>query len=246
MGDEEGGAPYVWTSSEPLPEGVEEAPSGNYVKAPGRAKVAYPNGDSFEGAFNEALQKHGRGVYTWSTAAGANAWVPEEGFPEDKTPSVKYEGAYVEGKKQGVGKLSLPNGDRYHGCFVGDRFHGEGTYFYANGDIYSGAWVNGVKAGEGTFLCAADESQLVGTWDKGAMVTGKWVWKDGTSWHGPFKASQPLGRGVFYFPNGMLQEGEYVQEGDAEDPEAGELKTTWRGGAVRVANTSAAEVLRAN
>ena len=49
------------------------------------AKVAYPNGDTFEGAFNEALQKHGRGTYTWSTAVGANPWVPEEGFPGAQT-----------------------------------------------------------------------------------------------------------------------------------------------------------------
>jgi hypothetical protein len=46
-----------------------------------RAKAVYPNGDAYEGGFNEAKQTHGRGVYTWSSAAGANAWVPEEGYP---------------------------------------------------------------------------------------------------------------------------------------------------------------------
>lgn len=43
--------------------------------------MTYPNGDTFEGTFNEKLEKHGRGVYTWGTAAGNNPWVPEEGFP---------------------------------------------------------------------------------------------------------------------------------------------------------------------
>ncbi len=81
MGDEEGGVPYSWTSTEPLVEGQDEAPAGPWVKGPGKAKVAYPNGDTFEGSFNEALQKHGRGVYTWGTAVGNNPWVPEEGFP---------------------------------------------------------------------------------------------------------------------------------------------------------------------
>lgn len=81
MGDEET-PPYAWTSIEPLLEGMDGAPTGPYVMSSGKAKVAYPNGDTFDGAFNEALQKHGRGVYTWSTAAGANPWVPEgEGFP---------------------------------------------------------------------------------------------------------------------------------------------------------------------
>ncbi len=124
-----------------------------------------------------------------------------------------------------------------------DKFHGEGTYYYSNGNIYSGGWSKGVKSGKGTYLVARDESQLVGQWEKGAMVSGKWIWKDGSSWHGPFKDSKPLGKGIFYFPNGTVQEGEYVQEGDAEDPEA-ELKTVWKGGVVRASNTSAAEVIR--
>ncbi len=77
------------------------------------------------------------------------------------------------------------------------------------------------------------------------MVAGKWVWKDGTSWHGPFKSSRPLGRGVFYFPNGLVQEGEYVQTGDdADDPDA-PLATVWQGGAVRRGNAPASEVIRA-
>jgi len=29
---------------------------------------------------------------------------------------VRYEGQYVDGRKHGVGKLSMPNGDRYHGA----------------------------------------------------------------------------------------------------------------------------------
>ena len=99
-----------------------------------------------------------------------------------------------------------------------------------------------MKQGEGQMMYAKDESQLVGSWHKGHMVTGKWIWKDGTSWHGPFKNSLPLGKGVFYFPNGMVQEGEYFLEGDAEDAES--LKTVWRGKPARPANTTAAEVIR--
>ncbi len=36
MGDEEGGAPFIWTSAEPLLEGQEEPASGPWVKAPGK------------------------------------------------------------------------------------------------------------------------------------------------------------------------------------------------------------------
>lgn len=132
----------------------------------------------------------------------------------------------------------------------GDKLHGEGTYYYGSGDIYSGAWVRGVRQGEGVLMMAADESQLVGRWEKGAFVAGKWLMKDGTSWHGAFKRGRPLGRGVFYFPNGTMQEGEYVREGDPaeaeveEDP-AVELKTVWKGGAMVPANADAREIVRA-
>jgi hypothetical protein len=40
-----------------------------------------------------------------------------------------------------------------------------------------------------------------------------------------------------------VQEGDYVQEGDKENPDA-ELVTVWRGGEVREANTHASEVTR--
>ena len=91
-----------------------------------RAKVAYPNADTYEGSFNDARQKHGRGTYTWSTNTGSNPWVPEEGFPEGTAPVVKYEGQYVEGKKQGIGKMTFPNGDKYHGSFGDMRFGSNG------------------------------------------------------------------------------------------------------------------------
>ena len=50
------------------------------------ARVDYPNGDTFEGGFNELKQRHGRGVYTWSSRPGAHPWVPEEGAGELLTP----------------------------------------------------------------------------------------------------------------------------------------------------------------
>jgi radial spoke head protein 1 len=163
---------------------------------------------------------------------------------EGKTPTVKYEGQYVEGKKSGIGKLLLPNGEKYHGMWANDKFHGEGTYYYSSGDIYSGNWNRGVKHGQGVFISTKDDSQLVGQWEKGAFVAGTWIWKDGTSWHGPFKDGKPLGKGVFYFPNGMSQEGEYIQEGDAEDPDA-ELKYSWKGESLRASGVDARELLRA-
>ena len=67
-------SPYTWTS---LDRDDESAP---YVRTGGRGRVAYANGDGYAGGFDDAKHKHGRGAYTWSTAPGAHAWVPADGF----------------------------------------------------------------------------------------------------------------------------------------------------------------------
>ena len=38
----------------------------NYVSRAGMATVTYASGDVFEGSFNEELQKHGKGKYTFA------------------------------------------------------------------------------------------------------------------------------------------------------------------------------------
>ena len=68
--------------------------------------------------------------------------------------TVKYEGDYARGLKNGIGKIAFPNGDRYHGMWEDGAIHGEGTYFYRNGDIYSGNWEHGKRAGK-AHLCLA-------------------------------------------------------------------------------------------
>lgn len=84
----------------------------------------------------------------------------------------------------------------------------------------------------------------MGEWENGSIATGKWVFEDGTSFHGQFKNNKPIGKGVFFFPSGNQQEGEYVEEGDDEDEEVPK-KLVWRGGAVVASKVSAKDLVRA-
>lgn len=46
--------------------------------------MTYPNGDTYEGDFNNAKAKHGKGIYTWNSTPGANPWAPEPDEDERK------------------------------------------------------------------------------------------------------------------------------------------------------------------
>jgi len=243
--DEEATREFVWEALEAGPAGEPAGETGKFVKRAGRARVTYPNGDTYEGGLDEEGRKDGSGVYTWSTAEGANPWVPGEdegGWPEGRP--VRYEGGWSAGQKSGEGQIWYPSGDRYHGQWADDKKNGDGTYFYANGDIYSGQWANDVKSGKGAYVFKSDGSQLVGEFKDGSIATGKWVFRDGSVFVGRFRNNKPLGKGVFYFPSGNQQEGEWFEVGDEEDEEAPKT-SVWKGGAVTVSAASASDVTRA-
>jgi hypothetical protein len=75
---------------------------------------------------------NGFGVYVWNDGA-------------------RYEGNFVEGKRNGEGVYYYSKGSKYVGTQENDRRHGWGTYYYASGSKYVGEWVYETKEGRGTF-----------------------------------------------------------------------------------------------
>ena len=60
-----------------------------------------------------------------------------------------YEGDWVNGKRDGKGKMIYANGDAYEGDWV----NGKGKMIYANGDSYEGDWLNDKRDGKGKYIC---------------------------------------------------------------------------------------------
>ncbi|CAN0479102.1 unnamed protein product [Ectocarpus sp. 12 AP-2014] len=221
MGDEEVEykAEYLDTAEDAEPE------VANWLPRPGKAKVTYAEGSSFEGVFNGERIKDGPGKYTWMK--------PAEEDGEDPQVHATYEGNYTDGKKAGTGKMTYPNGDEYTGEWKDNAMEGEGTYVYkATGDIYSGTWVANQKSGQGMYQFGADDSTMHGTWVDGTITEGTWVFKDGTVYTGRFDGGRPKGEGTFAFPSGISQQGFYeavaAEDADEEEPPA----LLWRGQSV--------------
>lgn len=104
-----------------------------------------------------------------------------------------YEGQYVEGKKCGKGKLTYPDKSVYDGEWAEDVQEGQGTFVYASGDVYTGAHHAGKRHGQGMYHYKTSHCQLIGEWQEGGFVTGRWVHRDGSMFHGTFAGGvQPV------------------------------------------------------
>lgn len=202
---------------EPVPyritkeDGSQDASSKDYT---GKAEVQYTNSDSYNGDFKNGV-KEGQGVYTFINGD-------------------KYTGEWKGNLQHGIGKTEYAKGGKYYGKYVKGKREGEGVFNYANGDIYSGSWKNNLKHGKGTYIVNAcklegnNYMKIVGNWDRGEIINGKWLFPDNTSYEGLYEKNLPKSYGTWSFSNGNLNIGEY-KHSEARDLATKQIQTklTW-------------------
>ena len=100
----------------------------------------------------------------------------------------KYQGEYLNGKREGKGIYTYNNGDKYEGEYKNDLKDGNGCYKYKNGDIYTGEYKNGLFDGK-----------------------GKYEYADGDTYEGQYKQDLREGQGIYIYNNGNRYEGQWVK-----------------------------------
>lgn len=159
--------------------------------------------------------RSGEGVYTYC-----------EKNPE-ATADV-YSGSWLKNEKNGIGKQSYQGVGYYYGYWEKGARHGEGVMTYVNQDVYSGMWANGNKDGLGTYIFQSTGQKYIGSFIKGEMVRGKWLFSNGTHYKGDFDNNKPKGQGEWHFSNGNHVQGTYRQTVKAEDSESDPIKLAWQ------------------
>ena len=108
----------------------------------------------------------GETLYQW----GENPDYKWMGFGDKDTQPV-YKGQVKDGKPNGLGFITFPDGSKYVGEWKDGKFNGLGTYTWSDGEKYEGGFKDGKEHGQGTF-----------TYPDGGKYVGEW--KDGQPWNG--------------------------------------------------------------
>ena len=95
---------------------------------------------------------------------GESKWF-EDG---DEENDGKYVGKIENGKPNGHGTLTSPDGDKYEGEWKDGEKHGQGTYNWSYGKKYVGEWKNGKEWN----LTSYDKyGNILGKWGNGEQMT---------------------------------------------------------------------------
>ena len=131
----------------------------------------------------------GETLYRWETSSGGEVW---KGFGYNET-HLKYIGEVKNGKPNGLGSLTYPDGSKYVGEYKDGKRHGQGTSTWSDGRKYVGEYKDGIPNGQGTH-----------TFGKGDFK--------GDKYEGEYKDGIPNGQGTYTSSNGEKYEGEWKDE----------------------------------
>lgn len=118
----------------------------------------------------------------------------------------KYEGEWKNGKLDGHGKVTYPNGRIYEGEWKNGKpdGHGKATYPDPCGGIYDGEWKDGKREGRG-FFTFFDGTVYDGTWKNDEKeARGIMTFPDGRIFDGEFKKGYREGYGKLTYPDGRV------------------------------------------
>jgi hypothetical protein len=119
----------------------------------------------------------------------------------------EYKGNFRGFKRDGDGKLIMPDKSEYEGMFFNGTRHGYGT-LVASGCCFKGYWENDTMNGLGQLICN-NGSTVEGVWSRGSLRSGKLSFAGG-EYSGFMNQYGFNGKGVFNSKNGEVKKGSWV------------------------------------
>jgi hypothetical protein len=132
---------------------------------------------------------------------------PDQASPQTTSNNI---GELKDGKRNGQGSVTLPNGIKYIGEFKDDKFHGQGTLTFPSGNKYVGEFKEGKLHGQGTFTWTVGE-KYVGEYKEGKR-DGKatTTYPNGSKYVGEYKDDKLNGQGTLTTADGKVTSGQWL------------------------------------
>ncbi|KAI9143913.1 hypothetical protein BKA69DRAFT_1059733 [Paraphysoderma sedebokerense] len=127
----------------------------------GKGKLIYESGNEYDGEFHED-KRNGYGTMMWKLKNEMYV-----GYWKDGKPSGS--GEYIWNRTSKDASTN-PVMNRYKGAFLEGRRHGMGTFYYANGAIYTGEWEDNMKHGSGYYI-TENGREYFGDWKLDKVVS---------------------------------------------------------------------------
>ena len=169
----------------------------NYFKNPkykldyDKTKIKlFPNNDFFIGIFDQDEKFPQKGIFLSNNGD-------------------YYDGEFVNGKREGEGKLIYANGNHYEGTFLGGLPNGRGKLIQTDNDIYEGEWKNGKINGQGIRLHNNGDKYVGNHLNDVRSGKGLYLFVNGDSYNGNWVSGKANGKGILKFRNGDIYDGEF-------------------------------------
>lgn len=121
------------------------------------ARIAYSNGEAYEGQVDSQGERHGRGIlFQPNGDVQVSDWTRNtftKGFTGAANSS-SFRGNCIQGNPHGKGRINYPEGiqyKQYNGYLNRGKFHGLGRLVTPNGCMFEGGFRDGHKEGLCTF-----------------------------------------------------------------------------------------------
>ena len=129
--------------------------------------LKYPNGDIYNGEFKNDFMIFGNFYFhNGDSFIGYFKENKFDGYGKFKYKNLGevYEGQFINGKRQGIGKYFYKNGDIYEGYWMDDMRNGYGYIKFFNGDWYQGMFVKDIRHGIGIYFEQKGFEYYLGEW----------------------------------------------------------------------------------
>jgi hypothetical protein len=124
------------------------------------------------------------GCVSGSCENGSGTYVYSNGY--------RFEGDFVNGKREGRGLLTEPDGGTYDGMWSNDEFNGQGTYVWQDGAKYTGEWKNGIQDGYGIYFYANGDKYAGYFKNNKFQGKGTYTWANGETFTGSFENGEMI------------------------------------------------------